>query len=160
MSSAKLKDKYHLVLGSLILLLIVLVVILSMGYSASRSACGDYRTDKVVKTGNQRIDAEVAYTPTQMQEGLGGRQCIASDQGMLFEFSQPGRYDFWMKDMRFSIDMVWINSAKQVVYIQPDVSPATYPQTFVSVRPAQYVLELKASRAAQLGLHNGSRLNF
>lgn len=119
-----------------------------------------YRDDVNVRDGQAVITAQAAKTPAEFSLGLGGRQCIGQNQGMLFEFNRPGRYAFWMKGMRFPIDMVWISADKKVVYAKPYVSPDTYPQAYASPQPAQYVLEMAAGRAAQLGLGLGTQLSF
>jgi uncharacterized protein len=119
-----------------------------------------YRNDATVSVGINKISAEVAQTNSQKDKGLGGRTCIAADQGMLFVFDKPGIYPFWMKDMKFPIDMVWIDSNHTVVTIKSNVSPSTYPQNFKNSEPAQYVLELKAGQAKALDINNGVNLSF
>jgi uncharacterized membrane protein (UPF0127 family) len=105
-----------------------------------------YRNDATVSVGINKISAEVAQTNSQKDKGLGGRTCIAADQGMLF--------------MKFPIDMVWIDSNHTVVTIKSNVSPSTYPQNFKNSEPAQYVLELKAGQAKALDINNGVNLSF
>lgn len=131
-----------------------------MGLSNSAGCAQTYRDDLNIKAGNSVIRTEIARSAAAQEKGLGGRRCISEDEGMLFPFSRPGYYPFWMKDMRFPIDMLWLSADKKVVYIQPDVSPATYPKTFVNAKPASYVLELKAGGAQDLGLQDGSQLSF
>ena len=117
-----------------------------------------YRVDAHLKTQARTIDVEVTKSPAELARGLSGRACISSDQAKLFEFNRPGYYQFWMKEMHFSIDMVWLDSNWRVVTVRSSVLPKTYPQTFTSSRPAQYVLELTAGRAFQLGISEGSLL--
>jgi uncharacterized membrane protein (UPF0127 family) len=119
-----------------------------------------YRQDARIKAGNNYIEAEVPQNDQQKATGLGGRSCIGSEQGMLFVFDKEGSYDFWMKDMKFSIDIVWLNEDKTVIDVAPNVSPATYPKTFTSKKPAKYVLELQTGKAQQLDITQGSPLQF
>jgi uncharacterized membrane protein (UPF0127 family) len=119
-----------------------------------------YRHDATVKVGDNSINAEVAKDTAQQETGLGGRTCIGAEQGMLFAFSKPGQYDFWMKDMKFPIDIVWINENKMVVDVTPQIAPNTYPKTFTSSKPAEYILELGAGRAQQLNITEGTILQF
>lgn len=119
-----------------------------------------YREDVVIKISTNVIRAEEATTPAQRAKGLGGRNCISDDQGMLFEFEKPDYYSFWMKDMKFPIDIIWINKNHQVVTIKPNLSPSTYPQTFINDFPAQYVLELKAGQSLKLGIDQGTKISF
>lgn len=145
-------------------LLCVLFLILVMGGAASHripEGCREYyRPDKIVSVGDRAIKAEVADSEKEQEQGLSGRACIGENQGMLFVFSEPGYYNFWMKDMNFPIDIVWIDSDKKVIEVTDNIQPSTYPDTFTSGRQPQYVLELKAGHASELGITSGSRLSF
>ena len=79
---------------------------------------------------------------------------------MLFPFAVPGRYGFWMKDMRFSLDMVWISSDKRVVMVSSDVSPDTYPLVLYPPSDISYVLELNADSANKFGIATSTKLVF
>jgi uncharacterized membrane protein (UPF0127 family) len=124
--------------------------------------CGQYRDDKQVKISGQTIKAEIPRGPNTKLQGLAGRPCILPDQGMLFVFSKPGQYFFWMKDMRFPIDIIWISSDHKVVGQEIGVEPKTYPDRFVNKKenPAQYVLELKAQRSRELNVTLGTPVDF
>jgi uncharacterized membrane protein (UPF0127 family) len=95
----------------------------------------------------QTIHVSIADTDALRQLGLGGRAGLAPDEGMLFIFPRDGIYAFWMKDMRFSIDMIWLADDGSIVYMAQNVSPDTYPKDFVPSAPARYVLELPAGYA-------------
>ncbi|HWP61417.1 MAG TPA: DUF192 domain-containing protein [Candidatus Paceibacterota bacterium] len=103
------------------------------------------------------IVADVATTPAQQELGLGGRSRLAPGTGMLFVFPQDGHYAFWMKDMHFSIDIIWLASDGTVVFIVPNLSPATYPQSYGPKGLARYVLEVPAGFATQNHLQVGDR---
>jgi uncharacterized membrane protein (UPF0127 family) len=119
-----------------------------------------YRHDLVVHAGNNLIETEVAKTYEQKATGLSGRSCIGADQGMLFTFDKPGYYPFWMKDMKFPIDIVWVSENKTVNKIVLALEPSTYPQTFVNTKPAEYVLELQAGASQRLNITEGTTLDF
>lgn len=144
---------------SLIILGIILIG-LSLFLTRAKTCRENYKQDTKINVGGSTIYAQNAQSPRELKNGLAGRSCISSNQGMLFIFNKPGYYPFWMKGMKFSIDMVWISSAKQVVHIEKDVSPSTYPKSFVSAQPAQYVLELQARRVDSLRLRPGSHLYY
>ena len=140
---------------------VVLVAFLT--YSAknpSSSKCGSYRSDKTVKINSSETKVEVVSTGADRAQGLSGRPCIAADQGMLFIFDKPGRYPFWMKDMKFPIDIVWVGEDHKVVGLDINVAPSTYPDLFVPEKPAQYVLELQANRAKDLKIDLGNSVSF
>jgi uncharacterized membrane protein (UPF0127 family) len=118
------------------------------------------RHDVTIQTPNGAIVTEVVDTVASRELGLSGRSDMRDNEGMLFVFDMPGRYGFWMKDMTFSLDIVWINQNGQVVTIERNLSPSSYPETFINAPEASYVLELKAGKAEQLGLFLGSRVSI
>jgi uncharacterized membrane protein (UPF0127 family) len=119
-----------------------------------------YRKDIRVRANGQNISAQTAKTEPERERGLSGKTCLGPRQGMLFIFDKPAGYPFWMKDMRFNIDIIWISAEKKVVYEQKNLSPATYPRSFTNPDPAQYVLEIAAGQADQLGLKPGLQLYY
>ncbi len=102
-------------------------------------------TYRNVQIGNTNIRVIIASTPKEKERGLGGRDNLARNEGMLFVFDQPGQYPFWMKEMRFPLDIIWIDQNFKIVDIEDDISPNTYPKTFVPGIPAQYILEVNAN---------------
>ena len=79
---------------------------------------------------------------------------------MLFVYNKPGDYRFWMKDTKIPLDMFWINSDKQIVHIEKDVQPSSYPESFGSEEPAQYVLETNAGFAKKYQIQNRDIVAF
>ncbi len=106
------------------------------------------------------IYIDVAQTPEEKQLGLSGRESLPNGEGLLFVYDQPGQHRFWMKDMNFPIDIIWIAEDYRVVDITKDLSPDTYPETFTSSRPAQYVLEVNAGYSDELDIRIGDEFEF
>ena len=69
------------------------------------------------------VQAEVVDTDAARQLGLMFRENLPEGRGMLFVFEDEGRYGFWMKNMRFPIDIIWIDKGKRVVDIKPNLFP-------------------------------------
>lgn len=113
-----------------------------------------------LRVSGHKVTLEIARTAAAESQGLGGRSGMTDNEGMLFVLEKPATACFWMKDMRFSLDIIWLNSAKQVVHVQPDVSPKTFPKTFCSDTPAKYVIELNAGQAQGLGIGVRQTLAF
>jgi hypothetical protein len=113
-----------------------------------------------IKTPKGSIQAEIADTPALLEKGLGGRDSLPADRGMLFMFSQAGKYGFWMKDMRFPLDIVWMNADKTVVRVDSSVPPDSYPDLYGPPVPVKYVLEMNAGMAEKTGIVDGTRLIF
>lgn len=139
--------------------LLVVVAVVFLGAACnSQSLDNGYRRATVVLAGKQ-IDVDIADTATKQELGLGGRNSITDNQGMLFPFSPAKRPVFWMKGMKFAIDIVWIRDNK-VVDITRDAEPQpgaadSRLRLFVPVTQVDNVLELRAGWANKYGLKIG-----
>jgi uncharacterized membrane protein (UPF0127 family) len=114
-------------------------------------------------TSSMRV--EVASTPEQSERGLGYRDSLPEDSGMLFDLRQTRVPGFWMKGMRFPLDFVWISEDGRVAEVTEDVPPQPgVPDTeltFISpAAPVRYVLELNAGAAKARGIVVGALLAF
>ena len=103
---------------------------------------------------------EIADTPEERAQGLSGRTSIPDDHGMLFVFPEAGSYGFWMKDMQTSIDIIWLSDDGEVLRVNANVSPDTYPDSFYPPRPVRYVLETRAGLAGERGWGLGTVLEL
>lgn len=115
----------------------------------------------VVKIAGQEIRVEVARTPKSWAKGLAGRKDLAENRGMFFVFPEAERRSFWMKGMKFSLDIIWINRG-QVVDIAPDALPdnTQNPTFFYPRLPANQVLEVKAGFGEKYGLKIGDEVKL
>ena len=108
------------------------------------------------------VNVDVVNTPKDMERGLSGRKELGNDQGMLFIFESAGDYSFWMKDMNFNLDIIWLNEKLQVVDIKEKFAPCT-PQSCPIYTPqaaARYVLEVNADYCQKHGIKLGHRLRL
>jgi uncharacterized protein len=96
-------------------------------------------------TGNAivKIDIEIADNDYERQLGLMNRQSMEEMQGMLFLFPQEEIQSFWMRNTMFSLDILFINSKKEIVTIHKNTKPLS-EQSYPSSKPAIYVLEVNA----------------
>lgn len=107
------------------------------------------------------VSVEIASTKEEVEQGLSGRERMDQNEGMLFVFPSMGQYAFWMKDMKFPLDMVWISDEGRVTSIAENVATSTYPKkTFKNEAFAKYVLELKAGSASKYGLFLGTSVGL
>ena len=113
-----------------------------------------------LRVDNHKISLEIVRTTAAQAQGLGGRSSMPADEGMLFVQDTPAVACFWMKGMRFPLDIIWLDGAKKVVGIRPNVLPSTYPKSFCPDQPAKYVVELNAGQARKLGIGETQTLNF
>ncbi len=101
------------------------------------------------------FEARVSDTEALRQKGLSGSSGLGAGEAMLFVFDSPEPAGFWMKDMLFPIDMVWIGDDFRVVTVAARVSPDTYPRVFYPKAPARYVVELASGTADRIGFREG-----
>lgn len=108
----------------------------------------------------QSIRVDLVATEADRTRGLSGRTGLDRDQGMLFVFDVPAIYGFWMKDMLFPIDIIWISENGLVVDIKESAEPSSYPEIFSPKAPAKYVLEVNAGFSREFGLKIGDSVTL
>lgn len=113
-----------------------------------------------VKIAGQNIKVELATTVALQTKGLSGRSGLEEGEGMLFVFETGGKFPFWMKDMNFSIDIIWISADKKVIYIKKDARPEDYPQSYGPAENAMYVLEVVSGFSEKNNLKIGDRVEI
>lgn len=111
-----------------------------------------------LRLGDQTIVLDVADTPAKQQLGLGQRADLPPNRGMIFTYDAPGDRCFWMKDMNFPIDIIWLNAEKQIIHIVRELKPETYPQSYCPPQPADDVVELHPGSADKYQLKLGDSL--
>ncbi len=120
-----------------------------------------YETELCVDSA--RIMVIVADTLPERSAGLSGYAGLPDDAGMLFVLDGQQQPSFWMKDMRFSIDIIWLR-AGVVVQIDADVphppldTPDAQLPRYRPSEPVTHVLELSAGGAERYGIAVGSRI--
>lgn len=100
--------------------------------------------EKIIRIGKVELKVEVARTNESRMSGLSNRTVLEQGKGMLFEFDQEGLYSFWMKEMKFPIDIIWLDSDFKVVYVVIKAKPESFPNLFTPTTPARFVLEIPA----------------
>ncbi|HYD90647.1 MAG TPA: DUF192 domain-containing protein, partial [Flavobacterium sp.] len=124
----------------------------------------DIQDKKFVEIAGTRINVKLAATPEERERGLSGSEKLQEDEGLLFVFDEPGEYVFWMKDMNFAIDIIWILESetgdKRIAYIKKDAKPDSYPETFGDGVIAKYVLEVNSGFSEKNNLKKGDKIEF
>ena len=117
----------------------------------------------IVKTSTgAEIHVEVADTQKKRSLGLGNRSSLKKGWGMLFVFEKLKPHRFWMKDMQFPLDIIWLDNHR-IVHINHNAKPASSgdePDVMTSPVPVNFVLEIAAGRAAKLMLKKGQQMKF
>ena len=125
------------------------------------------------KTG-EKIFIEIASTSEEQEQGLSGKSKLMEfvrdqkirTEGMLFVFSEPRVLNFWMKDMRFDLDIIWLDENLKIVHIAKNAQADSYNKqnpassTIFSNgnNPAKYVLEINSGLSNELNLREGDTL--
>lgn len=120
---------------------------------------------KELEINNNKIIVEVADTQEKRNRGLGGREDLAPDEGMLFVFSNVDKYSFWMKGLRFPLDFVWIRGDKVVDLIEnvPPPTPGQKDDTLPIYQPKESidkVLEIPAGSIQRLNIKVGDTIKI
>ena len=115
---------------------------------------------KYAELSGKKIKVELAQTKAEQELGLSGRALLPEDEGLLFVFENSAEHLFWMKDMKFAIDIIWINAEEKVVYIKRSATPDSYPEVFKPTENAKYVLEVSAGFADKNNLKEGDSVLF
>ena len=111
------------------------------------------------------LKAEVADTPLKRSVGLMYRDHLKKDHGMLFFFGQPQAWNFWMKNTKIALDLIWIDGKKRVTHIERNVpictkSDDSCPQYRPNSDDAVYVLEIAGGTVDGYKIEKGSKLQF
>lgn len=116
--------------------------------------------DAVLRGAKAPISVSIADTEAEREQGLSGTPSLPMHTGKFFIFESSGPEGFWMKDMRYPLDLVWIDSALHVVGVTARVDPSTYPTVFYAPSDVQYVLEVNAGDAEVLGITDGLKFTL
>ena len=111
-----------------------------------------------VTVNSQTFTVDVAKTSEAQEKGLSGRNSLSENRGMLFVFSTPDAYSFWMKGMKFPIDIIFINGdTVNTVYknVQPPASENETPPLYRPNTPSDKVLEVSGGLADKYGIKPG-----
>ncbi len=106
---------------------------------------------------NQTFNIVIAKDSKEKEIGLSDKKDLADNEGMLFLFETSDYYSFWMKNMKFPIDIIWLDQNQQIVSIQENATPCTEQDCsgYVPVSPARYVLEVNAGFSQRYHLSSG-----
>ena len=113
---------------------------------------GEIRIMKNIKditVGSREFRVEVVESRTDLMKGLGDKSTMPTGEGMLFLYNRPWYYSFWMKDMKFAIDIIGINKNGQVTEIlknlQPELNvPYRQMKIYNFSTPVQVAIEVNA----------------
>lgn len=120
---------------------------------------------KKIKVDNKEIEVELPNTDEAMQRGLSFREKLENDKGMLFDFTKSGiqKPGFWMKDMLFSIDIIWIDKDNTVIAVSDNVPVQSKDSNYTIYYPPSdvtHVLEVPAGWSKKNNVTVGSNISL
>jgi uncharacterized membrane protein (UPF0127 family) len=140
----------------------VLYLLASCGPSVTTFS--DINTQEVTLPGGQTIQVERMMSTADQLRGMMFRTSLAPDHGMLYVHRDPGLYSYWTYQYEIPLDMLWIDTSRQIVEIVQNVPPckmqASQCPRYGGTKVARYHLELAGGMAAKYGLKVGQRLDF
>ncbi len=143
-----------------ILLFVFLLILAVFVYRYKQGAYCGVKQPYVFIAG-KKIPVEIASTPEEQRQGLSGREKLEKNSGMLFVFPDKKQRFFWMKNMRFPIDIVWLDDEK-IVKIDSFLEPeGEHPKKhYPSSVPVNYVLELNAGFCDLHNIKVGEKVKY
>lgn len=157
--SKKFKNIFVLIVVVIVATFFVLVIE-NKFFSNILNKNTDLYNTKHLKIAGQTLEVKLATNPYEREQGLSGRISIKENEGMLFVFPTPGKYNFWMKEMNFPIDIIWLDRDFHIIYIKKNIPPSSYPESFGPEKDSMYVLEVLAGFSEKNNLHLGDFVEF
>ncbi len=118
--------------------------------------------NKQITLAGTSLKVFVAESSSEVAQGLSGRHGLRDGEGMLFIFGNPSIQTFWMQDMLFDIDMIFIrdNIIVDIAKNMPKPKPYEWPATYSSKNSADMVLEVNSGLSDRNGWEVGDSINY
>jgi len=98
---------------------------------------------KTISINGQSIKVCLADNNQKRTKGLSNSKYLPKGWGMLFVFEDSGYHSFWMKDMKYNIDIIWLDERLKPVYFVRGAKPSDFPTSYQPDLPAKFVLETR-----------------
>lgn len=157
-------NKLFIIFGIILVIFAGVVFYQFQGRATTRTENTQTATaSATAKINNQTFKVDVADEPNEWQHGLSGRNSLDKDAGMLFIFKSTAYHNFWMKDMKFPIDIIFIKG-DTVVSIVKNAKPPTSKNDVLPLykpeQPADRVLEINAGLSDKYKMKKGDKVEI
>lgn len=140
---------------------LILIILISLSVQVfERLERYEHFPSRKITLDNRSLTAEIADEDDERSKGLSGRNSLPAGRALILSYKVPGPGAIWMKDMKFSIDVLWVKADGTVVGIAKNIAPNTYPRSFYSSIPITSVVELPAGYVDSYNIKNGSTLRL
>lgn len=145
----------------IVFLILLLVVSIRSGLPGQSPDVDSLEADEVCIK-DRCFSVEIAANQSQRDYGLMNREHLDPDRGMLFVYEEEGYHSFWMKNTLIPLDIIWINSSQEIVYIERNAQPCTsdYCPLIDPWESASYVLEINGGLCDKYGINVGDKVNI
>lgn len=143
-----------------ILLVLVAIVVAVASWALSAPESPRMRHDREVMINGKVLQLEIANTPAAIVQGLSDRKTMAADEGMLFIMPNVEYQTFWMKDMKFAIDIVFLREGRVVDIVTLQRPSIASIPSYQSKAEADMVLELNEGMVKEYKLEIGTKTDL
>jgi uncharacterized membrane protein (UPF0127 family) len=147
------------------IIVFLLLIVFGLAWLTFSANVGKEKRDlSVLRVGEQTLGVEIADSAQEWSQGLSGREQLAGDEGMLFVFDDQVRRSFWMRQMRFPLDMLFVRDGR-VNEIVRNVPAPSGSQDGTEIRvqsqePADWVLEVNSGWTQEHGVEVGDEVTY
>lgn len=149
-----IRENIRLLLGlTVVIFFTILIITLLLGRNKNTE----------VLVNDQTFNVSIADSDSEKQIGLSGAEVLGANEGMLFLFDNPDLYSFWMNDMKFPIDIIFINGNRVTTVISNAQAPKNPNETLQIYKPnseSDKVLEINAGLANKYNIKEGTIINI
>lgn len=142
---------------------IVIIILVALVFSFSQKQFGLSSKPKAVIINGRSLKTEIADTDEKRTRGLSGRKVLGEDSGLLFIFPAPSYYRFWMKEMKFPLDFIWIDKNTVVDTTENVPEPKSAQEKLISFtagKPFDKVLEVNSGVVKKFNIIAGDKIQL
>ncbi len=146
-----------------LLLIVVGAMFFTQNYLIKGEKLSFFKKNPTVTIDGRNFKVAVAASQQEREVGLSETKSLSQNQGMIFLFEKPGYYSFWMKNMKFPIDIVYINN-NTIVTIKNNAAPPKNNNESLTIytptTPSDKVLEIQAGLSEKYNFKNGDKVKY
>lgn len=152
--------KVLIIYGLLVLVILTVVIFKFRGINLLPEFGGG---NKTIKINEQTFDIEIADSDERRIKGLSERESLDKNKGMLFVFEEKAKHSFWMKNVNFPLDIIFISDNK-IVDISKNAQPQAEDSANIPIitpqEDANFVLEINGGLSDEYGFETGNEVIF
>ena len=151
-----------ILLALFVLLILVGGVYYTQNYMKGGQVLSVFKKTAIVTIDNQSFNVAIAGSEKEREIGLSETKSLDQNQGMLFLFNNPGYYSFWMKNMKFPIDIIFINN-DQIVTVRDNaqiIKAQENPIFYTPTQSSDKVLEIQAGLSEKYNFKIGDKVKY